>query len=551
MTGTSAVSGDSVVWTFRLPDGDYTYTVSAFGKVSQSGGLTVSGAAVSKDITLAEAETKNVTFAVTPQEAAAIAAITVTWNGETVPANEDGSYTLPYGDYHYLVKAKGYAKEAAGFTVSAGSEAAISVSLTASAAWDGETLEPVTPNAGSIYEISSGEELAWFAGQVNSGAVKNAHAVLTDDIDLGGEGWTPIGNSSNAFAGVFDGGGYTVSGLMVSDVPYAGLFGCAKGAGDQNAVIQNVVVQGTVSATADAGGIVGRADDTTIQNCGGEVQVTGGDNAGGIVGKQHTYGCPVTVERCYNTGSVNGVSRVGGIIGSVNDEAAITSCYNTGAVTSGGYAGGMRGSSGSYAGNTENCYNAGTVTGSPAGPILSGSGAATGCYYLDAGQEDKTGSTAKTAGELKNLTNTLNGGTSPAVWKSAPGVNGDYPILAWQKVSAQTGGLGLAENVEFGREDFALPGSEPVSLPTGQLTWDAVENAAGYGISLWQRKPVWTDLSGEELEAFYRAEPADKLMMIDEDALIEALSADQKNGPGPAGSGPERVPGPAGAGGRH
>ena len=528
MTGTSAVSGDSVVWTFRLPDGDYTYTVSAFGKVSQSGGLTVSGAAVSKDITLAEAETKNVTFAVTPQEAAAIAAITVTWNGETVPANEDGSYTLPYGDYHYLVKAKGYAKEAAGFTVSAGSEAAISVSLTASAAWDGETLEPVTPNAGSIYEISSGEELAWFAGQVNSGAVKNAHAVLTDDIDLGGEGWTPIGNSSNAFAGVFDGGGYTVSGLMVSDVPYAGLFGCAKGAGDQNAVIQNVVVQGTVSATADAGGIVGRADDTTIQNCGGEVQVTGGDNAGGIVGKQHTYGCPVTVERCYNTGSVNGVSRVGGIIGSVNDEAAITSCYNTGAVTSGGYAGGMRGSSGSYAGNTENCYNAGTVTGSPAGPILSGSGAATGCYYLDAGQEDKTGSTAKTAGELKNLTNTLNGGTSPAVWKSAPGVNGDYPILAWQKVSAQTGGLGLAENVEFGREDFALPGSEPVSLPTGQLTWDAVENAAGYGISLWQRKPVWTDLSGEELEAFYRAEPADKLMMIDEDALIEALSADQK-----------------------
>ncbi len=80
-----------------------------------------------------------------------------------------------------------------------------------------------------MYEIGDGAELAWFADAVNSGAGANYSAVLTDDIDLGGEAWIPIGSGAKPFGGSFDGGGFTVSGLAVSGINYAGLFGYLKG----------------------------------------------------------------------------------------------------------------------------------------------------------------------------------------------------------------------------------------------------------------------------------------------------------------------------------
>ena len=37
----------------------------------------------------------------------------------------------------------------------------------------------------------------------------SASAVLTADIDLSGETWTPIGSESTPYTGTFDGQGYT------------------------------------------------------------------------------------------------------------------------------------------------------------------------------------------------------------------------------------------------------------------------------------------------------------------------------------------------------
>lgn len=87
------------------------------------------------------------------------------------------------------------------------------------------------------------------------GSGAKIYAVLTDDIDLGGFPFAPIGVSSHELSGSFDGQGHTVSGLNVS-AQYAGLFGVIK-----DAEIRNVVVQGTVASTSsgsgDAGGIAG------------------------------------------------------------------------------------------------------------------------------------------------------------------------------------------------------------------------------------------------------------------------------------------------------
>lgn len=142
------------VWTFRLPEGTYSYTAFAFGYADESGNIEVSGAA-RKDITLTPVERRTVRFSVTPEDAGA--AVTVQWNGKTVAAEQDGSYRLPDGTYTYTVRAKGYAKVSQTLKVSG--DVTVPVTLEPSAAWDGQTV--TAPEAGdgteaSPYEIENG-----------------------------------------------------------------------------------------------------------------------------------------------------------------------------------------------------------------------------------------------------------------------------------------------------------------------------------------------------------------------------------------------------------
>ncbi len=69
-------------------------------------------------------------------------------------------------------------------------------------AWDGATsTQPA--DVDGVYQIGTAEELAWFSAQVNAGNT-TFNAVLTSDIDLSGQVWTPIGNDSKRYAGTFD-----------------------------------------------------------------------------------------------------------------------------------------------------------------------------------------------------------------------------------------------------------------------------------------------------------------------------------------------------------
>ena len=75
--------------------------------------------------------------------------------------------------------------------------------------------------------IATAEELISFARKVNSGdAMKDTLVKLVNDINLEKKEWTPIGDKiANPFSGKFDGQGYKISGLVVSDDVYGGLFG--------------------------------------------------------------------------------------------------------------------------------------------------------------------------------------------------------------------------------------------------------------------------------------------------------------------------------------
>lgn len=525
------VSSSGGVYTYRLADGEYSYSVSAFGYTSQSGNrITVDGAAASASVSLSPSQTREVTFNITPAGVDSTVTVTYTGDGRTVDASGEKSYSLPSGAYHYVVKAKGYAKAEGDFNVNAVESGAqrISVTLTASAQWDGESQEEVTPNAEGVYEISSGAELAWFAAQVNDGTGQSYNAVLTDDIDLGGNPWTPIGATVNysakKYAGIFDGGNHTIKGLNVQGSSnYVGLFGSIEGTSSKYAEIKNLTVEGEVASTYGfVGGIVGSGKYIKLEQCHGNVNVTSTTSAsyiGGVIGVIDDYSDGNTVINCSNTGAVmaNSATKVGGIIG-YNNGASLLGCYNTGAVVGKSEVGGIVGylysevsnvyntgkisgtkNVGGIAGQSNDsltkAYTIGTVEGNGSGvfPTIGNamsSASANEVYYLSSLGSDSCAE-AKTADELKNLVDTLNNGADPAMWKNVSGLNDGYPVLAWQSGgSGETGGK-LNKVTGYAWQD------DEYGLDTGVATWGAVPNADSYTVILWE---YWSRETGNVTE---------------------------------------------------
>lgn len=106
--------------------------------------------------------------------------------------------------------------------------------------------------------------------------------ILDQNISASGSNnWTPIGDGTNNFQGVFDGNGHTIDGLDCTNCSYASLFGSTI------AIISNVRMTNVNfrSPSDPAGGVVGWSQGGEIRH----VYVSGRveapfNNAGGIVG---------------------------------------------------------------------------------------------------------------------------------------------------------------------------------------------------------------------------------------------------------------------------
>ncbi len=245
--------------------------------------------------------------------------------------------------------------------------------------WDGATVKQ--PEVlGTSVDISSAEELAWLAQQVNSGE-KFDSVFLKNDIDLNGKVWTAIGTSSSPFTGAFYGNGHTVSNLVVKGTDnYQGLFGYIKGSTDQKASVKSLTVQGVIRTTAtNVGGVIGGALYTNIENIHSNVGITidrvnNNDYvaaAGGVVGEA-IYS---DINSCTNIADITATlqEKVGGIAGYASG-CYIRNSSNTGNINAGGSAGGIVGNyfvrSGSK--GVISCFNKGTVygNGSAVGGII-------------------------------------------------------------------------------------------------------------------------------------------------------------------------------------
>ena len=269
-----------------------------------------------------------------------------------------------------------------------------------------------TPMTGSgtetdPYQISTADQLKLFRDIVNgsNGQTQNrgAYAVLTTNIDLNNEPWTPIGpDRDSAYTGTFDGQGHTVKNLSVTvnvQPGRAGLFGCVK-----DGTIRKLTVAGSVSCTANqgwCGGIAGYAMDETIENCASlcTVSCTGIDaRVGGIVGLVDYNSRTLIIRDCYNIGKItgrsdNGSGDAGGICGFYMN-GKISNCYNVGEITGSGYVSKI----------AVSAYNDSRPT---------------NCYYLSDTDTDLNG-TAKTAAEFANgdVLDELKAGRNDSPWDS-------------------------------------------------------------------------------------------------------------------------------------
>lgn len=201
--------------------------------------------------------------------------------------------------------------------------------------WDGSEMTAPEEVTAGTYEISQASELAWLAAAVNGTlpATRAAVAadsfagktfVLTKDIDLGSQEWTPIGTSDNPFKGTFDGNGKTISNLVVTGGSESnkGLFGVTHDGEIKNLTVKNAYVSGRLAI----GVVAGQPYTSTYSNISvtGHVEVNGIAYVGGVGGR-NAYGnwTAVTVnadETSYVKAHsiVNGTayrSYVGGVVG--------------------------------------------------------------------------------------------------------------------------------------------------------------------------------------------------------------------------------------------
>lgn len=204
---------------------------------------------------------------------------------------------------------------------------------------------------GGHYSISSGTELELLAQFVNNGNdTQDVTFYLTDDVNItindlgnGGDGWQPIGRDYSgtdlttlaySFRGTFDGCGYTVFGLFMTNEKgdNLGLFGRVRGG-----TIKNLGVVGAMVGEWNCGGIVGKIDDGLIENCWAAVSIQSESETGGIAGRiDHT-----TIRNCVSYGSLlcyGGETCVaGGIFGDDMGKSVIENCYYLKDTTSAGY----------------------------------------------------------------------------------------------------------------------------------------------------------------------------------------------------------------------
>lgn len=216
------------------------------------------------------------------------------------------SYHTNNSDSHVVVADGKTLYDETGASYAAGNLSDVQVSAIA-----GKMLMPEMAGTGDVsepYVISSAAQLKLLASRVNGGNTYSdksfkLNANITFDKNESNN-FTPIGDEGKAFSGTFDGQGYTISGIRISDPD--GFDKAIFGRVVEGTVKNLVVSDCRIEAGNGIGGIVAQLKGK-IENCqvGSDVTLTGNMYVGGIAA-----GC--------NNGEITGCTSAATITGTIN-----------------------------------------------------------------------------------------------------------------------------------------------------------------------------------------------------------------------------------------
>ncbi|MCL9817512.1 choice-of-anchor D domain-containing protein [Natronocalculus amylovorans] len=326
------------------------------------------------------------------------------------------------------------------------------------------------------YEIGDWYQLNYIRVSLDS------EFVLTGDLDEdspgyeqiagadanGGDGFEPIGDTTNKFNGAFDGNDHTISDLVIDqsnsqEIP-VGLFGYVGGDGEiNNVTLVSASVTGDESQTGfdqdRTGALVGLLEGT-VTNSSAEADVVGGDSVGGLVGINDGG----TVSESYATGDVDGNNNVGGLVGD-NNAGMVSESYATGDV--GGRVG-VGGLVGGNSGTVSESYATGTVDGETNVGGLVGldiDGDVPDSYWDTeaTGQDDSAGGLGLTTIEMKGADSRLDGFDFQNTWDVVSNENVSYPFL--QAIAQEPApGLEAVEDISVSLADTEIEQGEETSF---------------------------------------------------------------------------------------
>jgi len=289
-------------------------------------------------------------------------------------------------------------------------------------------------SAGDPYQISTPQQLQDMQNDLT------ANYVLINDIDCSGFNFSSVGSiKSTEFTGVLDGQGHVVENLEITE-----------------------------EFSFDVG-LIGYLDE------GGEIRDIGVVNAN--ISGEHGVGALAgvnrgTISNSFSTGSVEGLERVGGLIGANND-GTVSNTYSRCSVEGvfaidepdGYYVGGLVGENFS---TISNSFSTGSVEGEEnvGGLVGGGSGTVSDSYWDtdSSGQSSSAGGTGLTTSEIQ--------GAFPYCKDTMPGLDfqndwvteeNDYPEL---RLFSQT-----TENLTCIFPDFSISDTSPKTGET--VTFDA------------------------------------------------------------------------------
>ena len=183
---------------------------------------------------------------------------------------------------------------------------------------------------------SDGDEASWsggLGGYALDGGDRNAGYF---DTEAGG--WEPVGDSRDAFEGVFEGNGRTISNLAtIAASGPAGMFGSLS----RKAVVRNLGLVRNLAVSVSngpAGGVAAINQGLIVASYAtGPAYVSGRrSDVGGLVGSNSGG----TVQSCFATGDIGlgsgGRSNAGGLVGRSSGGSLIRASYATGNVSGGG-----------------------------------------------------------------------------------------------------------------------------------------------------------------------------------------------------------------------